>query len=243
LQKEIDAGKNRLRRVFARVRLHQGMVDQTLDLELAYLQKAKLSEPWTIWRRARAFEDFGKTKQAAAEHEKLLNRPADAQAGPSAEFAVDPLLKLYAALGRTDDLLALSLRQFELGPYRLQALQTLEQTAARFGAAGKTDRFTAWVKERRGKEKAPWVRANLCWLLGDHDGTLQALTQEVKTKGERSRWVLHEWCQTPAPRFPAGEMSLRKAAANLNPVEALEFVTNRWRRTKPNTAPMRGEAL
>lgn len=74
LQKNIDAGTNRLRRVLAHVRRLQGRPDEALRLELEYLDQAKLNPLSLAWRRGRVLEEAEQLADAAKEYETALER-------------------------------------------------------------------------------------------------------------------------------------------------------------------------
>ncbi|MBM4035256.1 MAG: hypothetical protein FJ291_26225 [Planctomycetes bacterium] len=75
LTKQVEGGANRARRVLARVRLHQGKIDEALAQELAYIGEAKFDAVTSAVRRGLAYEDCQKLPQAAAEYEKALALP------------------------------------------------------------------------------------------------------------------------------------------------------------------------
>jgi HEAT repeat protein len=75
LERGIGAGTNRLRRVLARVRLHQSRPEDALDLDLEYIRAGGFDALTSVFRRGLAFEDARKPAEAAAEYEKALALP------------------------------------------------------------------------------------------------------------------------------------------------------------------------
>jgi HEAT repeat protein len=186
LQREIKLGKNRLRRALARIRLHEGKPDEALALELAYLRiRPRLDDTTRTQRRGHLYEDFQKLPQAVAEYEKVLTAlPKKLKKGEqhARDIARDEvltrLLALYAALGQTQKVLDLSLRQFDLGrPITVSALEQAEQV---FRRAAQADRFTAWLKKRRDQTSDPLALAGLCWLLRDYPATITAVAKAAR---------------------------------------------------------------
>src|SRR5204863_4724993 len=129
----------------------EGKTNEALELELAYLKiRPRLDDLTRAQRRAGVYEDFQKLAEAATEYEKVLaalgKKPRQEEERLRDE-ALARLLALYAALGQTQKVLDLSLRQFDLGqPVRVWALEQAEQV---FRKAGQEARFTAWLKNRR----------------------------------------------------------------------------------------------
>lgn len=197
LQKAIDLGNNPLRRILARIRVHQGREDQALALDLAYLQKAKFEEADRAHHRAQVFAEFQKFPEAIKEYERYLDLVKVTDDHNFGATVIDPMFRLYAAQGRADDVLKLALRQFEIVPSRLEELETLLHTQERFRAAGQEKQFQEWVKKTRLASKSGWARANLSWLLKEPADVLAGLRDVLKKEPARVHDVHRFWL----PRF------------------------------------------
>jgi HEAT repeat protein/predicted negative regulator of RcsB-dependent stress response len=224
LQAELKLGKNRLRRVLARIRLHEGKTEEALKLELAYLTSGRFDELTRARRRGRIFEDFQKLAEAVTEYEKVL-AALPKQLKPEEERvrddALDRLLALYASLGQTQKVLDLSLRQFDLG--RPLSVPALEQAAQVYGKAGQGARFTAWVKKRREEAKNAHDRASLSWLLKDYGATIKALTAQADPAALSDWRERHAWQERFAKQ--GMEREYLKALVAVRPQE----LDSRWR--------------
>ena len=75
LERRIAAGENRLRRVLARVRLHQGQMDEAAKLEFEYLEHAQFDAVSTAYRRGLIYEELGRPAEACAAFEQALALP------------------------------------------------------------------------------------------------------------------------------------------------------------------------
>ena len=75
LRQQVDRGHNITRRVLARVLLHEGKVEESLALELAYVEAAKLGAFPGAYRRARVYEEYDKIGEAVAEYERAMKLP------------------------------------------------------------------------------------------------------------------------------------------------------------------------
>ena len=220
LQSQIDKGDNRVRRLLARVRQHQGKPTESLALDLDFIREAKFHALTSAWRRGLLFEEHGKVTEAIAEYEQALNLPysppdlpdpdeqeADqammrqvipvhvdpASTAGRAQFQSDILARLnrlYASQGKTDKVLEISLRQFDHNESLIADLQSLEQVHQRFKAAGKEPIFLQWAAKRSTRVEAPEARANLCWIAGNSRGAADALAQPA---GARNVYRLDEW--------------------------------------------------
>ena len=210
LQKRIDGGENRLRRVLARVRFHQAQVDEALTLELDYLKFAEFNALTVAYRRGLVYEEVGRPGEAVAALEQALELPclplqlpdpdeaaveasmmrqadplhvaADSPAGQLQFRAgiVARLERLYGALGQPNKALELSLQNFESHPELLANLDALEQTRRRSEALGREAAFLEWVRRRLPAAKTSGARANLHWLLEDYAACAQALAESWK---------------------------------------------------------------
>ena len=223
LQEQIAKGDNRARRVLARVRLHQGKVDEVVSIELDYIEAGGFDELTSAYRRGLVHEDCHKLEEAVAEYEKALALPYVPPKLPDKDeeaiqgqmmrqvalFTPAPdspegrarfqteligrLQRLYAALTETDRALGLTLRQLEVNPALLEDLDTLERTARRFQAAGKEGQFEEWVAHLRDIE-SPKACANLAWVVGDY-ATAAGLLAEIASKKGPDYCRLDQWKQ------------------------------------------------
>ncbi len=70
--KMIAERANWLRRVLARIRLHEGLLDEAVALERAYIETAQFDPVSSAIRLGQVYEDVGRTVEAATEYEKAL---------------------------------------------------------------------------------------------------------------------------------------------------------------------------
>ncbi len=224
LMNAIEAGDKRLRRVLARMCLHEGQTDTALRLELAYIEAAGFDALTSAYRRGLLYESLHMVAQAAAEYEQVLVLPyavpnlpdEDEEAAQarlmSAAFipaprydspggqtrllseVIERLQRLYSALGQTDRVLELTLQQFDVNETLLKDLGQLEHAASRFRANDATARFTSWARQRVGEADTPEGRANLCWILEDHSGAIAALAS-IPREEDFQPYALGEWKQ------------------------------------------------
>lgn len=219
VQARIDAGHNPARRLMARLLLHQQKPDDALALELMYIEKATFNPLSTAIRRGSLYDDFKKLPEAAAAYEKALAMPPAPlqvpdpdepdRAGPYQQMpqaAAEPALsinpaadllhrlqRLYSALGRTDQLLQVFLRQLELETHNFADDRLLQQASAAFQAAGQQDRFSTWVKNRLAAHPLPpATRANLCAVISDIPGLISALADAARA-GQLNDNLYDEW--------------------------------------------------
>ena len=75
LEKQIEEGRDAARRTLARIRFHQGRLDDALASELAYIEKSGFNELTRTYRRAIVFENNLKQAEAIEAHEKALGFP------------------------------------------------------------------------------------------------------------------------------------------------------------------------
>jgi HEAT repeat protein/tetratricopeptide (TPR) repeat protein len=250
LQKEIDRGTNRARRVLARVRLHQGRLDDALALEVDYIESGDFDGLSAAYRRGLVYEGYGKPDQAVVEYEQALALPyalpntpdvdeetvrrqmasaavwvAPGARPPASREAfrlrvIERLLALCAGMGRTHEVLRLALQRYECDNSLLRDLGSLEQTARRFRVAGEEERFAEWARGQLEAASHPVALADLRWTLGDWTGTAKALADAARESDFR-RHALEEWKQ----RFRrAGEDQLHvllEALVEADPTHAL----------------------
>ncbi|MEA3208072.1 MAG: hypothetical protein QOE70_1129 [Chthoniobacter sp.] len=219
LESRIARGENRVRRVLARVRFHQGKMDEALALELAYIDAGKFNALSAEYRRGLIYEAGQKIPEAVAAFEKALVLPASVleladpeeeavehsamsamaqmSVGPAAALSgvgiqtevLGRLLRLYSALGQTEKALEATLGQFAARPASLENFHALEDAARRFRAAGKVAQFNAWATETAAASPSPVARANLRWQLGD----LAAAAEAAARSPGFNEQTLNDW--------------------------------------------------
>jgi HEAT repeat protein/predicted negative regulator of RcsB-dependent stress response len=247
LQSQIANGENRTRRVLATVRLHEGKPDEALALELAYIKSGSFDELTSTYRSGLVYEDFQKLAEAAEHYEKALALPfklpqmpdrdeeaAQARAAiamfrPDREngqiaFQAQVLARLqriYGALGKTNRVLDITLRQFEVNAALLENVSLLEQAEKRFEAAKQEARFMAWAKERLRDASSPMARASLSWVLDDLQGTIRALMEVArKSKDGDAAYRLNEWKDRFRKKGKAQIRTLLAALVQAEPADA-----------------------
>lgn len=224
LQGQIDAGDNRARRVLARVRGHQADPQGALALELAYLEAGGLDPLSVAYRKGLAYEEAQQLKEAIEQYQQALKLPHTPAHLPDADeeitqgarmsqiayFPPNPstalgraafqrdvlsrLQRLCGSVGQSSAVDALTLQQYEQNEALLGDLRSLQETAARFKANGQEARFTAWARAQLPQVTGPLARANLCWVLQDYQGTLQAVVKLAATGDPRSG-AAEDWKQ------------------------------------------------
>ena len=247
VQKQIDSGTNRARRVLARLRSLDGQLDAALALELDYVARGGFDEASAEWRRSRIYEDYQKNAEAVACLEKFLTLKAgkldmpDAdeqeirsyallQFGLPGQFdnasgatpqqieALTRLQRLYSALGQTDKALDATLREFELNDSSLSSNEVVDQAAQRFKNAEQEQRFTDWAKQRLRDTKNPQVRASLAWHLHDYTTVIEAVAQNADTLNP---YGLQPWKERFAKLGTDLHRALLKAVVAANPKDSI----------------------
>ena len=75
IEQLVEKGENRGRRLLARVRFHQGQVEQATSLELAYIEKGGFDQVSTAYRQGQVHEGSRDFAAAAAVYERALTLP------------------------------------------------------------------------------------------------------------------------------------------------------------------------
>lgn len=248
VQKQIAAGDNHARRVLAHVRLHQGLRDDALKLELEYIQNAGFDALTATCRRGMIFEEYQKTAEARVEFEKAIGMtpgpvilPDAGEQIPEAPYlqarammpgamfqghgtaldAVqlrDRLIRLYAAEGQADKSMELELAQAESDENRLGSVGAVEQMARRFAAAGQEARFNEWARARFASARTPLVRASLAWQLQWVPAAITNAASAVAQSGYHGR---KEWSERFARLGREREREFLKAVVAVNPRDAV----------------------
>ena len=91
LNERIKAGENRARRTLARIRGHQGLPEDALALELAYIAAGNFDPLTTAYRKGLVLDEARKIPEATAEFERVLSLPApDDKLAPDDKIANVP---------------------------------------------------------------------------------------------------------------------------------------------------------
>ena len=217
LQKQIDQGDNRARRVLAQIKLHQGEPGAAFALELEYIEKGGFNPVSAAYRKGLFYEANGKTNEAVIAFEQALaaeplplDAPADdEQTTESRQLMLgvipgiggfrstelnrreveERLQRLYAAQGRMDKVIALQFAQFDADEDRLERLEDIEEMAARMKSAGQEERFTKWATGKLATVKSSSAKANLAWLLGDYSAAVRHAAEIYQGNySERTSW-------------------------------------------------------
>lgn len=210
LSDQIEAADNRARRVLARVRLHQGKIDEALALELAFIEAGGFDPLSAAYRRARVYERFQRLANAAAEYEKAfslpyvpLNLPQQA-ASPSAhprspaaqaQFRSDLLTRLrglYTQLDRKEELLDVAVRQFDVEPHLLGRFRVVEDVAQRFRTIRGERSFAEWARRSIAGATSPVAKANLYWFLRDYGPAINELLSLANNEEVKAH-TFEEW--------------------------------------------------
>ncbi|MDB5384973.1 MAG: hypothetical protein JWM11_619, partial [Planctomycetaceae bacterium] len=178
LEGRIRAGENRLRRVLAQVRLHQGRSDEALALEMAFIDAAKFDPLTAEFRRGVIFEEFQKISEATLAFEKSLTLPFAPPKLPDPEVE-SPGIEQVARPARQFDrrLNAESIRQEEFHQQIMNRLLRL------YVAQGQTEKILATTL--RQFELSP--------QLLEHFSVLTAAAERFRTCGQEPRF--NEWAR------------------------------------------------
>jgi len=177
LEQNITLGQNATRRVLARIRYHQGRIDEALALELAYLDNSTFDAITVAKRRGEVYEDANKIAEAAQSYQQALILSSQNKKSEGIHL-FSPLCRLYGALGQTDKVLEMTLQQFEFQPKRFRKLSALEKAALKFQQAGQSSQFFHWVEQQLPLVNHAHAQANLYWLLGDYEKVLQSFDSQ-----------------------------------------------------------------
>lgn len=159
LQKQIDQGKIRARRVLAQVKLHAGDTGAALSLELGYIEHGGFNTVSAAYRRGLVFEASGKTDEAVIAFEQALAAEPQPLDAPDAD------------------------------ENQLEQLHHIEEMATRLKTAGQEARFTEWATAKLATAKSPRAKANLAWLLGDYPAAIRHAAESYQGHYEdRNSW-------------------------------------------------------
>ena len=214
LEKKIAAGENRLRRVLARVRFHEGKLQQALDLELAYIERADFDPLTAACRQGMVYEEARRPADAADAYQRALalpykpprlpdpdeeiadadmqcqeEMPAMAPASGQPAFRVwmlEKLERLYGALGNPERAFQLALQEMEAAPARMAGLDVLERVAAQAEAIGRQAAFRDWAQRQVARANDPAVAAALHWTLKDYQACVHDLAGQWKRADRQS---------------------------------------------------------
>lgn len=196
LTDRIAAGQNRLRRVLAQVRLHQGQTEAAQQLELDYLAEAKLNPLDTAVRRGQVFYAAQQRQDALREYEIAWNLLQGDDLTAAAKKAVpyssangiipvhiarwnvlSRLERLYAELGRVDDSLEVARQQVTPTRPSNAIFSEMEGLRQKHQKAGQSQVLTVWAKQQLAGCEDDNFRANLYWLLGDHQAAAESFAK------------------------------------------------------------------
>ena len=219
LEKKIAAGENRLRRVLARVRFHEGKTDEALALELAYIERGDFDPITAACRQGMAYEEASRPADAAAAYERALVLPFQPPRLPDAEETIaespqqamafiprgvgqttsragllNKLERLYGALGKPERAFELALEQLEAQPAMIAGVSGVEQALRRAEALGRQAAFRNWATGQIARAKDPAALAALHWALKDYAACARDLAEQAKGASPQSaRYGIETW--------------------------------------------------
>ncbi|MEN8219183.1 MAG: HEAT repeat domain-containing protein [Pseudomonadota bacterium] len=188
LQQAIAQGQNATRRVLARIRYHQGNIDDALALELTYLDNSELDEFTVARRRGEVYEEASKLEEAAQAYQKAYGifsnqTLADKKNKDHVRSnLIEKLYRLYGALGKTDKVLEITLldlnsqleSQLNSPVLTTYIGSTLEKAVQKFQDANRnTQVIYDWVHQQLSTLTNNKVCAALYLFIGDYDKALQ----------------------------------------------------------------------
>ncbi|MEM7014210.1 MAG: hypothetical protein AAF585_22345, partial [Verrucomicrobiota bacterium] len=167
-----------VKRVLAKIRVHQGKVDEALALDLAYIEEAGFSPVSAAMRRGMVYATFDRNAEVAAAFEEVLELPVEQkinlpapprpppgamamQAAPrmlvAAEIggqharimALERLEGIYSALGQPDKVLTTRLKRWDLNPSWTNHFDRVAQMARLAESTGQEEIFNQWADTAR----------------------------------------------------------------------------------------------
>lgn len=206
IDKMVAGGENRLRRVLARMRFHQGRTDDALALELEYIEQGNFDSLSAAYRRGLIYEEANRTADALAAYEESLRMPMTSPNIPDPEeriglvcmtqavckpMAVDGktsfrmdvlgrLERLYGALGKPEKAFELSIREMEANAALFTQSDMLTRTALRADALGRQAAFLDWARQQATTATDPAARASLHWCSKDYAACVRDLGEQWK---------------------------------------------------------------
>ncbi len=207
LARGIKEGDNRLRRLLARIRFHQGDVDAALALEEAYVRNGEFNELTAAYRLGRVYEDAGRNEQAVEQYERASSLPyqppdlPDAEEetrnsymqqarafpmqigvpGSQATLKADiagRLRRLYGAMGKPKKAFDAILQQFEADPRLFSDAARLEEAKTRADVARADDEFRQWLIEKTKSEQLAAHLPTMQWTLQNYEACAVALADQ-----------------------------------------------------------------
>ncbi len=211
LEKKIAAGENRLRRVLARVRFHEGKIDEALGLELAYIERADFDPLTAACRQGMVYEEASRPADAADAYERALALPykpprlpdpdeaiadaamqcagGDAGDGPGQRPAGLPRqdARQVGTPLRCDGQSGPGLRSWPCRRWRSSrrgwpASTCWSSAAAQAEALGRQAAFRDWAQRQVAHTKDPAVAAALHWTLKDYQACVHDLAGAVEAR-------------------------------------------------------------
>ncbi len=136
LQKQLDAGDNRARRLLAQVRLHQGQTGAALQMELDYIARGDFDALTSAYRRGLMYEEYKQAAEAVVEFEKVLALKPAPMRLPDADEQISeaPHLQAQAAFVPS--------RMQGLEAMPTDTLQVQDRLVRLYSALGRTDKAT-----------------------------------------------------------------------------------------------------
>lgn len=156
--------------------------------------------------------------QQSSAYQDVLGPPGSRTPAMAYGEVRDHLVRLYAAAGRTDKVLEIEFAQFDADDKRLENLETIDQMAVRFKAAGQEARFNEWAKKKMETAKSPRARANLAWQLQDYPA---AMTHAAATETHGYSNIWQEWRERFAKLGRDQERAFLRAVVKANPQDAV----------------------
>lgn len=193
-----------VKRILAKIRMHQGQVENSIALELEYIENAKFSPVAKAMRRGMIYATFDRHKDAADAFEKVLELPIeqkvdlpapprpppgsailfprnDAAAmidGQHAQvMALEKLEALYGALGQPEKVLTTRLKRWDINPNWTNHFERVAEMAELAKSTNQQKMFNKWADAARENEDkfGPEARANLAWVRNDQTQTTTEL--------------------------------------------------------------------
>ncbi len=223
LEESIRGGENRLRRVLARIRFHEGSSEAALELEEAYVREAAFDPLSAACRLGRIGEDAGRGEEAARHYERALSLPfqepdlpdvEEVTRGPdvphhSAAFHLvrtgddrsrlhadiaGRLSRIYAALGKPVEAFEANLRRLEADPSALERLDGLEELRTRARLIEREAEFREWLRAELPGLTVPAARHHALWVLDERQACAHEIAKKLeRTKGTGRSHLFESW--------------------------------------------------
>ena len=193
LRRQIERGENRARRVLAQVKIHQGLPDDALALELDYIKLGDFDEGSAAFRRGLVYDSYHKVAEAITAFEQVLtSNPGPVNLPDAEERVAEGTYQAAQAVAFQDDL-AVGDRAWP------QAVgEAREQLVRLYAAVGRADKVMETELAQFAADES---------RIGDFD-QLEQMANRFKSANQQQQF--NEWAKNKLETI-----ALPQAKANL----------------------------